>query len=447
MEVASSENRDAEEAEDLLRLFQQSKAGWRRRPVTATRQSRQLRTIFARVSDSVGEARPDEILLKHADKLEEAVRADLPGRTALVKSNVIAILEFARYVSARQPVHADAWTAVMRRVESWKKDATALDLHRAADVQDRMGEEGYLPSKEELKLLRGRTLDELGTATGSTVSEPTRTDAVRVRRLMSVALLCDNFQRSGAVSNATLDEYRQMRGGILRVHEHKSRASYGSINLVVGERLQQYLNVYVEKFRPILLKSSSDKLFPTSKVCDDVSAVCGMFGLRPFNPTMMRKAMGSTAYGSVSETQRRKIANHMTHRPETAFKAYSAKNRRSEALESVNVMAELMYGDGDGSPDRALEETSTIPSSAGAMARRISFSPDQLYVLEREVRTMSDARGSRFMSMARVLQLMSKHKPLFDSHSPRTVEEKLRSLLTDSGTKPAVPKRRRLSRI
>ena len=34
----------------------------------------------------------------------------------------------------------------------------------------------------------------------------------------------------------------------------------------------------------------------------------------------------------------------MTHRPETAYKAYTAKNRRSDAVESVSMINDLMYG-------------------------------------------------------------------------------------------------------
>ena len=47
--------------------------------------------------------------------------------------------------------------------------------------------------------------------------------------------------------------------------------------------------------------------------------------------------MGSEAYSRASQTESRKIANHMTHRPDTAFKSYSAKNRFSEALASISA--------------------------------------------------------------------------------------------------------------
>ena len=115
---------------------------------------------------------------------------------------------------------------------TWKRDASALDLHRTAELQHQMGEERYLASKQELCELRKRTLEEL--AAVATREEPlSRSDAVKVRRLVAVPLLCDDFQRSGAISNATLTGYRAMKGNIIRVAEHKSRASYGSLNLVV----------------------------------------------------------------------------------------------------------------------------------------------------------------------------------------------------------------------
>ena len=315
-----------------------------------------------------------------------------------------------------------------------------------------MGEEGYLPTKEELSTLRAKTLTELAEVVQSTPKR--RSDSVKVRRLLSVSILCDSFQRSGAISNATLAEYEAMTDGILRVNEHKSKAASGSLNLVVNDQLG-FMRRYVEDFRPLLVKDADDgKQFPSSKVSDDVGAVCSLFGLRPFNPTLMRKAMGSAAYDSVSETQRRKIANHMSHRPETAYKAYAAKNRRSDAVESVSVMNSLMYGprpnttqNREGENGNEMDaDVSTIPSSAGALQQcREAFTTNQLTVLEKEARRLKDAQ--RFVTMDAVLQIMSRYKPVFDNRSPRTVEGKLRALLADAQRSErwtaSGPKRRR----
>ena len=309
-----------------------------------------------------------------------------------------------------------------------------MDLHRASEVQDKMGEEGYLPSREELRELRSRTLQELAEAIKGVPKN--RGDAVRLRRLLTVSILCDNFQRSGAITNATVGEFNGMTDGVIRVSEHKSRASYGSLNLVVKEQLE-FLQVYVDTFRPLLVKGTNDdKLFPSARVSEDVSSICSEFKMRPFNPTLMRKSMGSMAYGCLTEPERRKVANHMTHRPETAFRAYTAKNKRGHALETVGVMNQLMYGEGgeedrEGGRKQRRGAESIGPSSTGALVRpRVAFTPSQECVLQREARRLKESR--MFVTMSCVLQLMARNKPLFDSRSPKTVEGKLRSMLAES---------------
>ena len=71
----------------------------------------------------------------------------------------------------------------------------------------------------------------------------------------------------------------------------------------------------------------------------------------------------------------------MTHRPETAYRAYAAKNRRADAMTSVRQMQAVMYGgeaettgDAPENEDQVTEShqeyESTVPSSAGALHRR-----------------------------------------------------------------------------
>ena len=139
----------------------------------------------------------------------------------------------------------------------------------------------------------------------------------------------------------------------------------------------------------------------------------------------------------------------MTHRPETAYKSYAAKNRREEALESVSVMTNLMYGERSGGAageGGAQWEGSTVPSSAGALQRREPFNADQVFVLEKEARKLEGIPGFRMMT--KVLQIMSRHKPLFDTHAPKTVEGKLRKLAAAQlEASSSQPKRRRQSGI
>ena len=53
LRVAASPNEGKDE--DLVDKFKKSKAGWRRKPATAERQSHQLTNMFRKVSEVAGE--------------------------------------------------------------------------------------------------------------------------------------------------------------------------------------------------------------------------------------------------------------------------------------------------------------------------------------------------------------------------------------------------------
>ena len=142
-----------------------------------------------------------------------------------------------------------------------------------------------------------------------------------------------------------------------------------------------------------------------------------MFGLRPIHPTLLRKTMGSLAFNDLTEAQRRRIANHMTHRPGTALKAYSAKNKPSHALETVSAMHSLVYEEGE---EGNCHGESTVPSSAGAMARlREPFNEQQLAILDREAHRLYET--GRHASMNVALLVMVRYKPTFDNHLDKQV--------------------------
>ena len=64
--------------------------------------------------------------------------------------------------------------------------------------------------------------------------------------------------------------------------EHKSRASYGSVNLVVAA-LEGFLQIYVDKFRPLVKKGSENKLFPSAKVCNGYVQSIRSSRVQPYN--------------------------------------------------------------------------------------------------------------------------------------------------------------------
>ena len=398
------------------------------KPTTALRQERQLRSLFKEVSDDDH----SHILRRRLDDLEKLLLKKVPHQTASVKSIVIALLEFERFVSVRQPQHATEWDAARRRLESWKKDACSLDLHREGSLQDKLSEEGYLPTKEQLNELKRLVEGELPKMCDMSHASIRRNDAVKMRRLLTSAILLQNFPRSGTIKNARLDEYQSMKDAVLRVKDHKSSATYGSANLVV-HGLTEYLHCYVEKFRPLLASGDNEQqvqyLFPSSDPADDVAEICRVFQLDfSLTPTILRKAASTAAYDELNETERRKLASHMTHRSETQFRAYSAKNRRVEAAQTVEKMKQVLYG-----PEEYSSKETAASSDSGSTGTRVAFSVSEQGVLEKQVRQM--VLSGAFVTSRVALMVMSKNSPLFDSRSPKCVENKLRAMLQSAREK------------
>ena len=311
--------------EDLVSLFSSSKKGWRRTPTTALRQERQLRALFKQVSTSS----PSEIMRKNLDAVEKVLLQKLPQQTASVKSTIIALLEFERFVSVREPENAAEWDATRRRLETWKREACSLDLQREASLQDKLSEDGYLPTRDQLKDLRQKVEAELCDMCSMETNDIRRSDAVKMRRLLTTAILLQNFQRSGTIKNVTIDEYRAMQNAVIRVREHKSSATYGSANLVV-DRLNKFLLAYVSRFRALLAEGNkAHLLFPSSDPADDIAEVCRMLNVNfTMTPTVLRKAASTAAFDELDENERRKLAVHMTHRVETQFRAYSLLGKK-----------------------------------------------------------------------------------------------------------------------
>ena len=123
----------------LVEKFARSKSGWRQKPTTALRQERQLKNLFEEVETRCGESDQSKLIRQYLDTIEEILLEKLASHSAMVKSLVVALLEFSRFVSVREPHLSSEWDASMRRLDVWKRDATMMDNHREADLQDKMG--------------------------------------------------------------------------------------------------------------------------------------------------------------------------------------------------------------------------------------------------------------------------------------------------------------------
>ena len=105
------------------------------------------------------------------------------------------------------------------------------------------------------------------------------------------------------------------------------------------------------------------------------------------------------------------------------FRASSAKNRRTDATKTVQKMKQAVQYGCDETTDT--EESEPRPAA-------VAFSSEEVAVLEEQVRKMIS--DGTFVS-SRLALTMSRNSPLFDSRSPKCVENKLRAMLQSAREK------------
>ena len=118
--LKNEEEADAPGELTLVEKFSSSKAGWRKKPTTALRQERQLNTFLAEVAQRCGETDRSRLMRQHLDTMEQVLLEKVHDHPDLAKSLLVALLEFARYASVREPHEGASWDATIRQLDVWK---------------------------------------------------------------------------------------------------------------------------------------------------------------------------------------------------------------------------------------------------------------------------------------------------------------------------------------
>ena len=192
------------------------------------------------------------------------------------------------------------------------------------------------------------------------------------------SLLHSNAQRPGAITNATLSEYKaatvftmgRKTYSSFMVANHKT-ATTGRAKITADQLLSGLLQKYVKHLRPQSEGSSSDLLFPNreghpldhlSRHVDKLAKTLGID--LPRTATQTRHA-AATAIAEGTEVERNAVAVTMSHSPRTQQLYYSLKKGRKEAVEGYRVMEGIRKGDkgretGGSRKGFSEEETDTI---------------------------------------------------------------------------------------
>ena len=125
-------------------------------------------------------------------------------------------------------------------------------------------QEGYInPSDLQAYMQSHRARQAALLLSGGGREEVTMGTHTSARNYLLFCLAMANCQRTGCLTNLTLDEFADgktntQRGNhIVRVANHKTAGKYGPATLVVSEELYMQMEAYVQHFRPAALSTDS----------------------------------------------------------------------------------------------------------------------------------------------------------------------------------------------
>ena len=177
---------------------------------------------------------------------------------------------------------------------------------------------------------------------------------VDIRQIMlwlAGSLLHLNAQRPGAVTHATLEEYRAATVSTIDhesyttilVENHKT-ATTGRARLTSGHRVTKLLDLFVTQLRPLLEGSTSELLFPNrdgnpiDHLSRHVAKLATKLGYQlSLTATETRHAAATTVAGSSYE-ERSAVAAAMSHSQRTQHLYYTLKKGKKDAVEGYRVL-------------------------------------------------------------------------------------------------------------
>lgn len=238
---------------------------------------------------------------------------------------------------AKIEIHVSKWKRVLRtekqelniaRLE--KTSEEDLDMSIITNVVDNPQMWSTFDSIVE-KIQEGEDIsdDELKLAMGSVM----------------ITLVLKNYQRPGAVSNCTIQEYQDSKivnddAFVIRVASHKTSSKFGAAKLVMDVEMKERVDAYFNLVRPKLVKAGADipNLFilpgsrPIEKIANLSRFLQGKLKIKIPTCTRARKIGTTSAARTLDEKDNLLISAQMSHSPAVARKYYTAITAPRDAV-------------------------------------------------------------------------------------------------------------------
>jgi site-specific recombinase XerD len=274
---------------------------------------------------------------------------------------------------------------VQRWINSYSKESSARHLQKMDSDLAKLitPDQVALFDRSEPVLTAIKCLGDIMASPDAVV---TQTDYVLIRDFLLTQIIITNANRSGVLSNMTVDEFRAARkiddSYVVSVRTHKTASVHGPATVVLSLTLFNWINVFLEhvrcqvatrvsdKTRFLFLSWNSEKM-ESGQITRAVQSVWRKAGLgTDITCTLMRKSAVSAIHQK-NPNDKDKLADLMGHTTQTASKCYRLVQKQHSSVAASHILSDIMKsGDNDVNP------TSQLPAAATHNERALENEAD-----------------------------------------------------------------------
>lgn len=274
------------------------------------------------------------------------------------------------------PRDASTWSEVqhtIHRVDGWRKTyrkqkQELRTLSTARTLEAESEDEGR--TEEEVKMVL--TNDDIWSDFDSLVQTAQEGESIETSdlTLMTAAigaiLLLESCQRSGAISGATLHEYRSAKKQgevwVMTVYSHKTQR-HGPARVAVGDKFKPRIDNYVRYIRPLcdpfertetLLSLPGGK--PVSKLNSILHRLGDHYGIYIPTGTQLRKHTARACALKGTERERVLLSNTMSHTVDVHKRYYETVGTMSDVSEAYQVAKRVRQREASSNPKQSRRE-------------------------------------------------------------------------------------------
>lgn len=281
----------------------------------------------------------------------------------------------------------------------------------------------------------------LGKLTGAQNMDISQSQYTLLRDFLIVEIAIDNANRSGALANMKMGEFKKMKtegdDSVILVKDHKTMSTHGPARIVLSQKLSRWLQIFVTEVRPrvsgatndndrhVFLSWNGERLASSqiSKAMKSVWKKAEIDGT--IHTTILRKSAVSGVHSTTDSSETHSdLADLMAHNVGTARHYYKLNEKSKSSVKASRQLRCVMRGEKqqrESDPDGLL--VVSTPEECQSKKSKVSWSPTKVTL----VQAVFEAEIAQQSVSLETVKSKISSLPELQNVSPKRVLDKVRS--------------------